>query len=273
MTKGRLGIIACPMLEDELIASLDEDPEEKRIIVIGTLYNDSLKRKMGAKDMKFEEIDEMDFMNGWIDIDPEMYNVIIKMNSLGLHAEPQKLKEFIQDELTMLSGRVDAVGLYYGMCGNYGWDITKWSEEKLPFRVEVFRDCKGRVCDDCIGVAVGGLDGYKELLKRYTGMLLLTPAVATNWLDFLSAGEMGQGLKVMPSSGDPKKDMKDLLLMCGYTSAVQIDTGLEDRAEFDKCTKDLVDYLGFKLYQAPADMADKGPMNRIYEECKRDLSA
>lgn len=30
MTKGRLGIIACPMLEDELIASLDEDPEEKR---------------------------------------------------------------------------------------------------------------------------------------------------------------------------------------------------------------------------------------------------
>lgn len=69
MTKGRLGIIACPMLEDELIASLDEDPEEKRIIVIETPYNDSLKRKMGAKGMKFEEIDEMDFMNGWIDID------------------------------------------------------------------------------------------------------------------------------------------------------------------------------------------------------------
>ena len=36
MTKGRLGIIACPMLEDELIASLDEDPEEKRIIVISS---------------------------------------------------------------------------------------------------------------------------------------------------------------------------------------------------------------------------------------------
>ena len=104
-------------------------------------------------------------------------------------------------------------------------------------------------------------------------MLLLTPAVATNWIDFLSAGEMGQGLKVMPSSGDPKKDMKDMLVMCGYTSAVQIDTGLEDRAEFDKCTKDLVDYLGFKLYQAPADMVDRGPMDRIYEECKRDLSA
>lgn len=273
MTSGRLGIIACPMLEDELIASLDEDPESKRIIVIRTPYNNSLKRKMTDRGMGFEEIDEMDFMNGWIDIDPDAFNVIITMNNLGLHAEPRKLMSHIQDQLIMLQGRVDAVGLYYGMCGNYGWDITKWSEEKLPFRVEVFRDCKGRVCDDCIGVAVGGLDGYKELLRQFTGMLLLTPAMATNWFDFLCAGELGQGLKIMPSSGDPEKDMKDLLIMCGYTSAVQIDTGLEDRAEFDKSARDLVDYMGFKLYQAPADLIDRGPRDRIYEDCKRDLSA
>lgn len=273
MTKGTLGIIACPMLEDELIASLNEDPQDKRILIIRTPYNGSLMHKMDLKGMGYEEIDEMDFMNGWIEIDPNAFNIVIIMNNLALHAEPQKLKDYIQDQLVMLKGRVGAAGLYYGMCGNYGWDITKWSEENLPYRVEVFRDCKGRVCDDCIGVAVGGLDGYKELLRQFTGMLLLTPAIATNWFDFLSAGEMGQSLKIMPSSGDPQKDMKDLLIMCGYTSAVQIDTGLEDRAEFDKSAKDLVDYMGFKLYQAPPEMVDRGPRDRIYEACKRDLSA
>ncbi len=273
MTHGRLGIVACPMLEDELVHSLSEDKEEKRILVLNTPYNGSLKKKLEWKKLKYEEVDETDFMNGWIDIDPNQFNVIIKMNNLGLHAEPAKLKEFVQDELVMLSGRIDAAGLYYGMCGNYGWDITKWSEEHLPFKVEVFRDCKGRVCDDCVGVAVGGLEGYQRLIKKYTGVLLLTPAVATNWLDFLSAGDMGKGLKLMPSSGDPKKDMKDLLIMCGYNSAVQIDTGFEDRAEFDKHAKDLTDYMGFKLLQAPPDFVDHGPTERLYENCKKDLPA
>ena len=271
MTSGRLGIVACPMLEDELIGSLGDDPEKKRVIVLDTPYNDSLKRKLQRKGVPFEEIDETDFMNGWVDIDPSEYNVIVKMNDLGLHAEPVKLKEFISDELIMLQGRVDAVGLYYGMCGNYGWDITKWAEDHLPFRVEVFRDCNGRVCDDCIGTAVGGLAGYQRLLKEFTGMLLLTPAVATNWYDFLKAGDIGKGLGLIPSSGDPKKDMKDLLIMCGYNSAVQIDTGLEDRKEFDESARDLVDFMEFKLYQAPPDIIDLGPMHRLYAKLKEDL--
>lgn len=271
MSKGRLGMVACPMLEDELIASIANDPEEKRVIVLDTPYNGSLKTKMEKRGIRFETADELDFMSGWIDIDPDAFTIIIKMNDLALHAEPAKLKEFIQDELVMLKGRVDAVGLYYGMCGNYGWDITKWAESNLPYKVEVFRDCKGRVCDDCIGVAVGGLDGYQNLLKNFTGELLLTPAVATNWLDFLMAGDIGKGLKLIQSTGDPRRDMKTLLKMCGYKAAVQIDTGLEDRAEFDKAAKDLVDYMEFELHQAPKEFIDLGPMNDLYASCKRDL--
>ena len=43
MTKGILGAIVCPMLEDELIHSLSTDPEEKSVYVIDTPYNGSLK--------------------------------------------------------------------------------------------------------------------------------------------------------------------------------------------------------------------------------------
>ncbi len=268
MTNGTLGIIACPMLEDEMVHSIGHDSDNKRLIVISTGHEGSFVRKLDKAGIPYEMAEEMDFMNGWIDVDPSGYNIVIFMNNLGLHAEPKYLMEFIQDQLVMLKGRVDALGLYYGMCGNHGWDITKWSEENLPYRVAVFRDCNGRVCDDCVGVAVGGLAGYQRLLREHTGQLLLTPAVAMNWMDFMMAGDLGKSIKIMPPSGDPMKDMKDLLVMCGYTTAAQIDTGLADRQEFDVAVKDLVEYLEFDLVQAASDIVDHGPMDRLYAECK-----
>ena len=34
MTKGILGLIACPMVDDNLVYSLSKDPEEKNIVII-----------------------------------------------------------------------------------------------------------------------------------------------------------------------------------------------------------------------------------------------
>ncbi len=269
MTKGTLGIIACPMLEDEFIHSIHTDEEPKHIMVVNTGHEGSLIRKLEIKGIPYDMIEEVDFMNGWVDMDRDAYNIVVFMNNLGLHAEPVWLKDFIQDQLVMLQGRVDALGLYYGLCGNHGWDITKWADEHVSYHVAVFRDCNGRVCDDCVGVAVGGLDGYKRLLKAHTGQLLLTPAVAMNWIDFMSCSDMTRG--VMPPSDDPMRSMKELFEMCGYTTAAQIDTGLADRDEFDKAVKDIVDYMEFELVQASPDLVDRGPMDRIYAECKANL--
>ena len=198
MTKGILGAIVCPMLEDELIHSLSTDPEEKSVYVIDTPYNGSLKRKLEYYDVPFTEIDEFDFLNHGADIDRDRFNVVIKSKNLGLHAEPKVLMDDLQNELVMIQGRVDAVAMYYGMCGNYGWDLTKWGKENVSFPIEVFRDCNGRVCDDCVGVSVGGLDGYLRLIKEFTGVLLVTPAVATNWEDFLGASDMAKGMDIFP---------------------------------------------------------------------------
>ena len=273
MTKGKIGIVACPMLEDELVRSLRDDEEDKRVVLLRTGAEGPIRSKMAEEGIAFEEFDEFDFMNGWIDFDDDRFNIIITMNNMALHAEPKKLMDYIQDQLIMLQGRVDAVGLYYGMCGNYGWDITKWAEERgLDFKVAVFRDCKGRVIDDCIGVSVGGLDGYQRLLKNYTGHLLLTPCFANNWIEFLMAGEVGKSAKFIKSSGDPQADMKRLLLFCGYTSAVQIDTGLEPKERFDAKAKEITDYMGFELKHAPPDFVDLGPMHRMYAECKQLLA-
>ncbi len=127
MTKGILGVVACPMLEDELIYSLGKDPEPKKVYVLNGEHNGSLKRKMRQKGVEFEELDEWDFMNSDPGFDRDAYNVVIRMMNLALHAEPKDLMNTLQDDLVMLQGRVDAVAMYYGMCGNYGWDISKWA--------------------------------------------------------------------------------------------------------------------------------------------------
>ena len=269
MTKGILGAIVCPMLEDELIHSLSTDPEEKSVYVIDTPYNGSLKRKLEYYDVPFTEIDEFDFLNHGADIDRDRFNVVIKSKNLGLHAEPKVLMDDLQNELVMIQGRVDAVAMYYGMCGNYGWDLTKWGKENVSFPIEVFRDCNGRVCDDCVGVSVGGLDGYLRLIKEFTGVLLVTPAVATNWEDFLGASDMAKGMDIFP--GDKNEKMKTLLHMCGYENAVQIDNHLEPRDEFDRATKEMCDAMELKVLQADPSYIDTGPMERLYSTSKRNL--
>ena len=269
MTKGILGAIVCPMLEDELIHSLSTDPEEKSVYVIDTPYNGSLKRKLEYYDVPFTEIDEFDFLNHGADIDRDRFNVVIKSKNLGLHAEPKVLMDDLQNELVMIQGRVDAVAMYYGMCGNYGWDLTEWGKEHVSFPIEVFRDCNGRVCDDCVGVSVGGLDGYLRLIKEFTGVLLVTPAVATNWEDFLGASDMAKGMDIFP--GDKNEKMRTLLHMCGYENAVQIDNHLEPRDEFDRATKEMCDALELKVLQADPSYIDTGPMERLYSTSKRNL--
>ena len=269
MTKGILGAIVCPMLEDELIHSLSTDPEEKSVYVIDTPYNGSLKRKLEYYDVPFTEIDEFDFLNHGAGIDRDRFNVVIKSKNLGLHAEPKVLMDDLQNELVMIQGRVDAVAMYYGMCGNYGWDLTEWGKEHVSFPIEVFRDCNGRVCDDCVGVSVGGLDGYLRLIKEFTGVLLVTPAVATNWEDFLGASDMAKGMDIFP--GDKNEKMRTLLHMCGYENAVQIDNHLEPRDEFDRATKEMCDALELKVLQADPSYIDTGPMERLYSTSKRNL--
>ena len=269
MTKGILGAIVCPMLEDELIHSLSTDPEEKSVYVIDTPYNGSLKRKLEYYGVPFTEIDEFDFLNHGAGIDRDRFNVVIKSKNLGLHAEPKVLMDDLQNELVMIQGRVDAVAMYYGMCGNYGWDLTEWGKENVSFPIEVFRDCNGRVCDDCVGVSVGGLDGYLRLIKEFTGVLLVTPAVATNWEDFLGASDMAKGMDIFP--GDKNEKMRTLLHMCGYENAVQIDNHLEPRDEFDRATKEMCDALELKVLQADPSYIDTGPMERLYSTSKRNL--
>lgn len=186
------------------------------------------------------------------------------MNPLELHKEPEKLKEFIQNQLVMLQGRFDAIAMYYGMCGNYGWDVTKWAEQNIDTPVTMFHDCNGEVCDDCISVAVGGHKNYCDLVKQYTGMLFITPSTATLWDEYPDRNS--QEWKGFYETRDDY--MRDMMKWGGYKYALRIDTGLGEREVYESKAQGLAEKMGLELIDPDSPVATTELADSIYIRSK-----
>lgn len=267
MTKGAICAVVCPMLEDELVYSLAGDSEEKSVYLVDNQYAHSVKPKMDRNGVKYVLIREEDLEDTVAGLDRERFNFVIIMNHLGLHEEPKELKKAVESQLLGLDNGFDVIALYYGLCGNYGWDITEWARGNMSTPVIVFRDADGNVLDDCIGVAVGGCSQYLRLLKTYTGMLLLTPSMATNWEDFQSSMELFRGMDM-----SDKETTRTIFEMAGYKYGVKIDTGIGDRENYDRCAQEVCDESGLELIQGDPSWGTTALADKIYSEAKGFLS-
>ena len=268
MIKGILGIIGCPVLDDEIIYSLYQDLDEKKVYVIDTSPSDTLKAKLESKGIPFTLIDEWSFQNGYADIDKEnCFNIVSYMNKLGLHSRPQILRKTLEDQLKDCQGRVDVIALYYGSCGNAGWDVSRWASDTLDIPVFVFRDECGDVCDDCIGVAVGGHKRYCDFVKRYPGMFYVTPSIAGNWEEYSTELDFTKGFEIMNIY-----TIKEVFEVYGYKNAVKIDTGIGiQKEEYDKACERFSEETGLKLLDADPDAVDLYPTERLYLDAKTAL--
>lgn len=266
MASGVLTVIGCPILEDELVYSILKDDEVKDIYLVKTEPSKSIKKKLKRYDIPFKSIDEQDFINRIETFDLSRYSIVIKMLDMGLHREPKDLRTKVEEEVTLVSNVSDVIALYYGTCGNYGWDISKWAKEEGLCPVIVFRDVNDKVCDDCISVAVGGVDNYLKLLKAHTGHMLFTPNVAINWDDFLEANDLFKGF--------PEKSVENLKWLfeqCNYDSVLELDTGLGDSNEMRKAIKEFAETYDFKIVKADGHWTDLYPAKRIYQDAKQLL--
>ncbi|MDR2846578.1 MAG: DUF1638 domain-containing protein, partial [Candidatus Methanoplasma sp.] len=195
------------------------------------------------------------------------FNIVLLMKDLGLHSEPEILKADLRETLMFMQSKVDGFALYYGLCGNANKDLDKWAAEHLEKPVAIFRDENGRMCDDCIGVAVGGFDKYYSLQKKYTGVLYYTPAMATKWRDFFGQNDLFKGVE---SKNYDK--LKMILDMCDYHKVMIIPTGLGDEQEFKESLEDFANEFKFDIMHLEPGWVTLGPANRIYSEAKAYLA-
>lgn len=225
MTKGTLGMIVCPMLEDEAIYNLETDSEEKKVLLVNTSFNGTIIPKMVQHGIKFEMADRDNLGK---DQQTEGYRVIIWTMFLALHEDIEFLKKEVMRQMKESQQYVDTILLYYGRCGRALDNICEWAAENIDVPVCIFRNNDGTICDDCVCVPLGGSENYLKLMKKYPGVLYFTPAMASNFDGFIAMMEMFVGLE----SGGPDS-MKLILDMDGYTKMLRIQTGIGDQVNFD----------------------------------------
>lgn len=278
MAKGVLGIIICPMMNDELLYCLCRDPEVARTVILDNGFAGDLKRRMGAGGHPFELVPESDLYDGKLEFDRNVLTVVIRSNDLALHAEPKDLKAHVEKEVEEIQPYVDALGIYYGICGNYGWDITAWAKQMGYKPTAVFRGLDGRVVDDCVAVAVGGSDRYLQMEKKYTGMFYVTPAIADNWIEFVGAGDIGKQLSNIPKETLEELGifsdldyMRWLFEIAHYKNILKLDTKLGDSGKFEA----KVNEIGKAVNLKPIDIEDGWitlqSAEGIYAQCKKNL--
>jgi hypothetical protein len=261
--RGVLGVMACPILEDELIHSLSRDEGIDRLYLIENKHAKSIKIKLARHGIEHEIIDENSFFNGAYDVMKSGFTIVIWMMDLGLHEEPSDLKEEIRRCMLKMQDHSDALALYYGLCGNGLKGIDEWSKDNLKIPMTIIRDDEGNIVDDCVAAAIGGTKQYLRLLRKYPGIMYFTPAFATNYDDLLSRMELFKGV----DTGDDSM-LKMVFEMADYHEVMKIDTGLGDPVEFHTATKKFADRMGFEILTLEDGWTTLEPAERVYAEAK-----
>ncbi len=266
MVAGKLAMIVCPILEDEMIYSILKDPDEKKLYLLDNENTKTLLPKLAYHKIDYEVITEDDFLSGKTKLPDDKFCIIMWMMDLGLHSEPETLKSKLREELLRIDGLVDGIAMYYGLCGNGLIGILDWTKEHLRTPVTIFSDGSGKICDDCICVPVGGSDNYLKLLRRYPGVMYLTPAMACSQDEFMSRQELFRGVNETGMTRD--EFMKFMLDMAGYKYALKIDTGIGDQEHFqDECEKYVKKY-GLELKSLEPEWISLDLADKIYAEGK-----
>jgi len=262
-TEGNLGIIACPVLEDEIVYCLLNDEEVDRVLLLRNEHSFSLERKMKGNGTELELIEEDDFLRGGVDLPREGFNCIIWMKDPGLHEEPDDLREEILRSLEEIDGAFDATVLFYGLCGNALKGIHDWAAERVRTPVEILCSPDGKIVDDCIAAAIGGQDNYLRLLKKYPGILYFTPGYATNWEQLKSRMELFKGM-----DAEDDEMVRMIFEMAEYDTVMKIPTGLGDDDEFERCTRQFAERYDFNITTLDREWCNLDAVDHSYARAK-----
>ena len=281
MTSGVLGLILCPMVDDNLVYSLLKDPEDKHITIVEDGSASSLKRKLDKAGIEYETTEWSDVV-GWRYSPVEgAFNILVRTVDLGLHSKPDVLKSTVEEYAVDMQPFVDGIGFYLGTCGSYEWNIPKWCEEKGLKPGAMFCDSNGCLCHDCVGINIAGGPKYSELQKQFTGHLYVFPAMASNFDDFMNADqaetaateesltdEMREVLGI-----EPGRDgyLRWLLSLGDYRHILKIDTGIGERETFDEDVRKVSERTRLAIKDAPEGWADLQPTDDLYSRCKSFL--
>jgi Protein of unknown function (DUF1638). len=206
-----LSVVACEMLEDELVYVLSKDLEIKQLFVVENinslrfvqkLKSENLKPFMFSSDRLYSIVSESNrrlpdsFTKIFSNIPifkrtsgalnkkkGQQLTVIVNLLRKDLHSDIDHLQSEVYRNSKEMSKISDGILLFYGKCG-YSSEKVQDDLRRLDCPVYFLRDDEKNIVDDCVSVALGGNKIYTKtmLLGNGKGAIYATPM----WLSSLN---------------------------------------------------------------------------------------
>lgn len=205
-----LSIVACEILEDELIYVLSKDPEIKRLFVVENknsfrfvkkLKSENLKPFIFSSDRLYPIISEISrkspgsFTKAFSNIPfcKKIYDfilnkekkqeltVVVNLLRKGLHSDIDLLQSEVYLNAREMSKISNGILLFYGKCG-FSSEKVQAELQQLGCPIYFLRDDGRNIVDDCISVALGGNEIYTQtmLSGNGKGAIYATPMVLSD---------------------------------------------------------------------------------------------
>jgi hypothetical protein len=258
-----LSIIACGMLEDELVHILSKDSELKQLIIVENRNNLEFLRKLKSKNctprtafldkipgllkdgdsfnvstcMKFLSL--LPFFNkirGKQELKKRReITVVVNLLNLGLHSDLDRLKAKVHENIREMALFSDNILIFYGSCGHI-FERLEEDFAALGCPLSFLKDENGEMIEDCISLALGGNEAYTRCMLEFRGMgtIYLTPMWASSWKQLENKTE---------SRDFNNRYLKNPL----YCLAAKIDTGPANNSEFDENVKEFACKYDMKI--------------------------
>lgn len=271
-----LSIIACKMLEDEIVHLLSSDRGVRELLLVDARESMSLSGKLKAQNrphillapeiikghIKETKSRQRGIFSQWRDSSPKAADlvVVVSMLRIGLHSNLEHLKAAVYDDIKSLSEFSDGILIFYGKCGNSLADLEH-DLAGLPCPLYFLTDERCERIDDCIAVALGGNENYDRALTEHQDVaLFMTPMWASNW------NSMGQEDALSGRS----LDLRAMLKGTTMKKVARIDTGLS----FEKGFYEKVDGFAKEFGLETIDLSGTVEVaEKSYERAKRSLLA
>ena len=255
-----LSIIACKMLEDELVHLLSADREVRELLLVDGRECLSLSAKLRAQnrphlllglDKIASHLTERQSRPGGIysrrSAHPKAADLVVVVSPLrlGLHADLELLKAAVYDNIRRLSAFSDGILIFYGKCGNALADLEHDLSD-LACPLYFLTDEQGERIDDCIALALGGNENYDRTLAEHQDVaLFMTPMWASNWK------VMGQE----DAASGKRLDLGAMLKGTGMRKVARIDTGLCFETGFIEMVDGFAREFGLQRIELPGGTA------------------
>ncbi len=269
-----LSIVACRMLEDELVHLLSADREVRELLLVDGKEALSLSAKLRAQnrphlllclDSIAPHLQERQSRPGGIfshSFHPKAAKLVVVVSPLrlGLHSDLDLLKAAVYDNIRRLAAFSDGILIFYGKCGNALADLEHDLSD-LACPIYFLTEESGVRIDDCIALALGGNKKYDRALAEHQDVaLFMTPMWASHWR------AMGQEDAALGKG----RDMRSMLKGTGLTKVARIDTGLCFEPGFIEKVDGFAREFGLERIELPGGTA---VARGCYERAKSSLAA